>query len=775
MLKEKVIADVPQVAAEKEKSGEISIHRVFGVLGFVALGVLLPRANIYGVLSPFGISLVAATDGIGSLLVNVATLMGYLLAGEVVSPLRYMAAVAITGAMRWVFGVLPSVTRKKMFAPLLASAAALSSGLVMSVGGSLLSYLLLLAESLIAGGFTYFFREAFLYFTREKRRISLTTTEQTGCVLLGAAALMAAFPLEVYYISPARMIASLMILLFARAGREQSGSIAGVVLGTALALCSPERLYIAAAFAFGGLLAGVFSHYGRFAAAGVYLIADVLLCLTAATDIGAAACIYESVAACMVFILLPRSVDKWFRRFLIAEEQLPAVEGLRRSMTLRLDVTANALREVADTVDTVSQKMSRYGAPDLGSMYRYIGDTVCANCNFRMLCWEKNFVSTTDALNRLTPVLREKGYVEAQDLDGYFSRNCRHLHDVVAQLNRDYRLHLQRETAWNRLSEIRAVITDQFSDMGEVLGQLGRQLTKDQRVDTGVAGRVISLCEDFGMPVEEAVCILDANDRMTVEILAEDVGVCTDGGKWFREMQVCCGREFDKPTTLRLQGVVKVTLNERPQYRLDIGVTQSTSAGEKLSGDVCERYEDAGCGTFILSDGMGSGGRAAVDSAMAAGICAGLLRAGLSPNTALKMVNTALLAKSGDESLTTLDVLQVDLFDGSMHMYKAGAVTSLLKSNGRISRIEAPALPVGILRDATFAEHKDRLEDGDLLLMMSDGLLADGIAWVEEYVKTSNGDAKSIANGILELAKAEHNEMIAADDVTIAAVRMVKR
>ncbi len=773
MLKEKALAGVTvDLPAEKEKSAGFGTARVVTVLAFLLLGLILPHGSIYGVTAPFGVSLVAAVDGVGSMLVYIAALVGYLLTGETVLPFRYMAAVAVCGAVHWTCGVLPHIKRKKAFAPLLAFGATLASGLLMGGAVSLLSVLLTLAESIAASGFAYFFKETFLFLIKTRRRTGMTVPEQTGFVLIGAATLLAVFPLEYYYISPGRIAAGILILLFARAGREQSGAAAGTVLGVALALSMPERPYAALGFAFGGLLAGVFSRYGRFAVAGVYLIANVLLCLTAVADLQAAACIYEAVAACVVFTVLPRSVDKLLRRFLVNGQNLPAVEGLRRSMTMKLDVAATAMREVAGTVDAVSEKLARFGAPDITAVYRRVQDGVCRHCSLYALCWEAEASETAQTLQHLTPILRKKGRVQTDDFAGTFTRTCRRPHEVAQEINREYERFLEREGAWGRLGEVRGMLSAQFADMGDLLAEIGERFAREQRVDTDTAGRVVALCEDFGMPVEEAVCLLDRDDRLTVEILTEDVGVCVDGGRWFREMEITCGREFDKPAVLELQGMFKITLNERPQYRVTVGVAQHTCEGEKLIGDVCEQYVDGGRAVFILSDGMGSGGRAAVDGTLAAGIAARLLRAGLQPDTVLKTVNTALLAKSGDESLTTLDIMETDLFSGKLNMYKAGAVTSLLKSGGRVSRIEAPSLPVGILRETGFATAKDTLKDGDVLVMMSDGVLAEGVAWIEEYLREMDVPAEKAATALLETALAKQKDKAHVDDMTVAVIRL---
>ena len=46
-----------------------------------------------------------------------------------------------------------------------------------------------------------------------------------------------------------------------------------------------------------------------------------------------------------------------------------------------------------------------------------------------------------------------------------------------------------------------------------------------------------------------------------------------------------------------------------------------------------------------------------------------------------------MLVKSGDESLSTLDVVSVDLFTGHTDFMKAGAALSFIRKNGEMYRV----------------------------------------------------------------------------------------
>lgn len=65
-------------------------------------------------------------------------------------------------------------------------------------------------------------------------------------------------------------------------------------------------------------------------------------------------------------------------------------------------------------------------------------------------------------------------------------------------VNAGYREHLVREGAWRRLSEIRAVVTDQFSGMADMLEELAADFALEERLDADAAARVSDVCEAHG-------------------------------------------------------------------------------------------------------------------------------------------------------------------------------------------------------------------------------------------------------------------------------------
>lgn len=95
------------------------------------------------------------------------------------------------------------------------------------------------------------------------------------------------------------------------------------------------------------------------------------------------------------------------------------------------------------------------------------------------------------------------------------------------------------------------------------------------------------------------------------------------------------------PAIRDTEGGVELTFGEKPRFCFEIGSDQRPASDDGDCGDCCDcvGLED-GRNVIILSDGMGTGRRAAVDSAMATDLFASLICSGLSCEAALRTVNT---------------------------------------------------------------------------------------------------------------------------------------
>ncbi|MBR2319885.1 MAG: SpoIIE family protein phosphatase [Clostridia bacterium] len=731
------------------------------------MGLLIPRATLLGALSPFGIAL-AACGGAANLPTLLCVGVGYLLATPVLLPLRYLAAVGLVAGGRWILDALPDGGRQPFVPPLLSFVACAASGMMGLVGGSVDGYrtLLILAEAAVAAGASLLFDTAIRL--SHRTRPVLTISGQAAIVTVAAVAVSAAATIEVGGFSPGRVIAALLVLVSARSGRETGGCVAGCVLGGALALTAPATTYLAIALAFGGLIAGVFSRLGRVVEGGTFLMAALLIAL-AETDVGILMLLYELFSAVVLFVLLPILWERRLTRLLLRQRDLPAAEGVRRMVAMRLQVACGAIDEVAQSVQAVSHRLSRHGAADMAALYRGCATAVCAACPMRGVCWELKREEMLAGLETLTPRLQQDGRITAEQLKE-LPISCRRPEALADHLNQGYIAYIAREEAWNRLRDIQQAVEHQLSSTSDLLTGLAQRLQDPHGVDVELSDRVYRVCEDYGMAVKEALCTRDERGRLTIHILTNEGDV--PEGKWHQRLVQACGCDLTTPTTTAWKDSTRITITEPPRYTIEQGIAQHICGGETLCGDTVQTAALCGGMLTVISDGMGCGGRAAVDSAMAAGITTRLWQADFSPNAILQTVNASLLVKSREETLATIDAVMIDTHSGRLDLYKAGATATLLRSGKRVSRLENTGLPVGILPQVQFAHSRDTLSEGDILLMISDGALSGGMAAVEEILAAhpDDGSMQALAQAVVDAAIAAAGDH--PDDITAVAMRL---
>ena len=737
----------------------------FTTLLWCGIGLLVPRATLLGALAPFGIGL-AACGGAANLPTLLCIAIGYLPVATAL-PLRYVAAVAIIGGARWILDTLPDGARQPFVPPLLAFVSCAATGWMslMSSGADGYRLLLILTEAVVSAGAALFFDLAMVATARP--RLPLSAGAQAAVIAAAAVAVCAAATIEIGGFSPGRAVAALLILLYARTERVAGGCVAGCVLGGGLALTAPTAIPMAVALTFGGLLAGVFARFGRIVQAVFFLLGGALIALTE-TEVGILFYLYEWLCAALLFCLLPTAWEKRLMRLLSRKRDLPAAEGVRRMTSLRLQVACGAMEEVSRSVEEVSRRLSHHGAADLAALYRGCATAVCAACPMRSVCWDLKRQETLAALESLTPILQQEGQVTAANLHD-LPVSCRRGDGLARHVTAAYGQYVAREAAWSRLAEIQQAVERQFSGTGALLSGLAGRLQDPNGVDMTLSQQVLDLCEDYGMAIEEALCTRDGRGRLTVCLLTQDEGL--PEGKWHKRLEKLCGCALTPPTVAGWGERVRVTLTEPPKYAVEVGMAGRTCPTETLCGDTVQVGDLSGGKLVILSDGMGCGGRAAVDSAMAAGIAKRLWQADFVPEAILQTVNAALLVKSREESLATLDVAVVDTHTGRLDLYKAGAAATLLRSGGRVSRMENTGLPVGILPEVRFAHSQDTLSEGDILLMVSDGALCGGVEAVEDLLAASpnEGDLQALAQAVVDAAVAAEEEH--PDDITAVAIR----
>lgn len=215
---------------------------------------------------------------------------------------------------------------------------------------------------------------------------------------------------------------------------------------------------------------------------------------------------------------------------------------------------------------------------------------------------------------------------------------------------------------------------------------------------------------------------------------------------------------------------------EEPTYHILTGVAKAVKETEKISGDNYSFYEmEKGKMITVLSDGMGSGEKACKESEKVIEMMERLLEAGFRKEAAVQIINGALAAGGQEQSMSTLDVCEMNLYTGECDFIKVGAACTYIKREHLVDRLSARNLPLGIFQQIEPEVMHRQLQDGDYVIMLSDGVLdalSQGIG--EEILpeiigKTAHTNPGEIANQILSYCLHQSRGQI-RDDMTVLVI-----
>lgn len=217
-----------------------------------------------------------------------------------------------------------------------------------------------------------------------------------------------------------------------------------------------------------------------------------------------------------------------------------------------------------------------------------------------------------------------------------------------------------------------------------------------------------------------------------------------------------------------------------PRYRL---LVQSAHVARgAISGDNGMVFElSKGKMAVILSDGMGVGMRAHNESRVAIRLLQSMITAGYNVEAAISLVNQVLLLRSRDEIFVTIDLVVVDLYTGRLDFVKIGAAPSFIKRGREVEIIQNQCLPVGILSQIEVERDRRLLKEGEILIMVTDGVLEARrhIERKEEWVSRMlqridhSHDLSNMARQILSRSiNAAHGQV--EDDMTVVVAKLVR-
>ncbi len=743
---------------------------------YFVLGILVSRSVVLGNYSPFGAAFLAAVPYSNIWCALAGSILGYMLPSSIMSSLKYIASILAIAAIRWTLNDLKRVTMHPLYAPAVAFIPTISTGLAMALiqGIDATAVVTIITESLLSASGAYFFERS-ISATSGKLGICTMDQQEFACVSMSIFIMILSLSsINISGISIGRILAILIILICSKYAGVAGGSVAGIASGVVFSISSTNFLYLSGTYAFSGMMSGLFSPLGKIGIAGAFILSNAVVSLESGDVTLIITGMYEVMAATLIFMVIPqKSLDK-FSGLFEKKTGFIKVDSLRNSVIMRINHVSRALEAVSNSVDSVSKKLSKLSHDDFKWVLTRAIDSNCHRCGLKVFCWEREYDRTKNVFDSIKNPLIKNGYISQDDIDEKFSERCCKSPEIVRSINKNYDEYLAKEAASRRMDELRSVIGEQFSGVGELLKDISDEFKEYEVFDNNTAEKIVSFFKSIDMCPADISCRLDKFGRMFIEI-----NLINLDQRRIKKLQITnelskiCSRKLDAPCISYTPQQCKIQISERPEFDVEIAVAQHIYKNGNLCGDnYCYFNDGMGRTIAIISDGMGTGGRAAVDGAMTTGILSQLTKAGLGFDSALKIVNSALIVKSGDESLSTIDISCIDLFTGNVEFMKAGAPITFVKKNNSVVCIESPSLPVGILTSVEFSKSSIKIEEDDLILMVSDGALATGEKWIENELKNwNNNDIDSFANYLIDEAVKRRTDGY-DDDITVMVARL---
>ena len=261
---------------------------------------------------------------------------------------------------------------------------------------------------------------------------------------------------------------------------------------------------------------------------------------------------------------------------------------------------------------------------------------------------------------------------------------------------------------------------------------------------------------------------------MTVEITSFDPEIHEHHKKIKAILEFITKRKFEKADITVTEIKTVIVFEEKSLFSVRVGVAQKALRQGDVCGDsVAIIRKQGGRASVILSDGMGTGARAKIDSTMTCSVMEKLLRSDFTFDSALKIVNSSLIMKSTDESIATIDGVTVNLFTGTVNFFKAGGSLTFIRHGNEITTLEGVSLPVGIIRNVEFWKSEKELSAGDIVLLLSDGAVGEDCGWIsDELLSWNTADMDDLAGHMARLASLRMTDNT-KDDISAVAIKLV--
>jgi stage II sporulation protein E len=569
-----------------------------------------------------------------------------------------------------------------------------------------------------------------------------------------------------------------------------------------------------ASYAIAGMLAGLFNKFGKIGVIVGFILGNVLLTYVANGNVVPIILFREILIASIALLAIPKNVGIEIEDLFGKEKLLPETTGRSleenketiyklNNISETISEMAKSYKEAAATIvdDEELEKQEEYNKNifvnelknsldglEENIIYDDIYNDEDIQKDIYKCLLEKEIITKKDLLNIFA---LHNNYIVGSNIDDNNKSLEKDLSRIIKSINYAYRISNLNFIWKKKVDESKKNVSTQLEGVSEAISNLAEEISPRQ-VEKFVAEKEkikiflkqkeidikdISIKQEgtgrYSVTLYTGVCENVDGTQCNIKKIAQILSKVLNSDMVLQKQE--CGLRLNKENCM-------YTYISKDKYGLQVGIAKSTKKGSPVSGDTSIQTKlDDGKYLLALSDGMGSGPEARKSSKIAIKMLERLLTSGFEKDTSIKLINSTLSANTEEDMYATLDIQILDLYSGNIEFIKNGACPTYIKRDNEVQILKSESLPTGILEDIDLEVYDKDLEDGDIIVMCSDGILDSNTEYLnkELWVKylledIQTDDVQKIADIIVNEAR-DNDYGSEKDDMTVIVAKVKKR
>lgn len=455
-------------------------------------------------------------------------------------------------------------------------------------------------------------------------------------------------------------------------------------------------------------------------------------------------------------------------------------EKIANPYVVQMERFANSLKYLSETFLHLEDYKGTFTKEEVEEMFCRVTEKVCQTCDNRNWCLVENKTYTRQMIYEILCAIEEYGAELNIELKRKLQKKCvsapRFLRETVNVFG-----DAKQKLLWNnKIIQNREGCAVQLNSFADMLQYTIRELDAGLFADEHMEKRIKLYLKRAGLKVINCIFFMTRYGNYVIHLTLKTMkNQCIQTKEVAQILSRCLGKRMvpEKGERLTIKDeYCTIVCIEGPKFHTLQGIAKIGKDCEIISGDTFCMTELAGGKVgVVLSDGMGSGEEAFQESAMVVEMLENLLDAGFPMETAIQMMNTALVIGREEVRFSTIDMTVFDLYQGTCEIIKAGASTTFIRYRDRVEKISSTSLPIGVIQNLEIEKVNKELADETFVIMMTDGVMdalpiGEQEMWMSTFIRgTSINNPKELAHHILEQVLEWTGEP-PQDDMTVIVV-----